>query len=58
MQIDQARVLRDALNTAIAAAEQAGATDVDLTGTLDAELSTAIGDLQAAVDAAVDQRAG
>jgi len=51
MQIEQARVLRDALSAAITEAEQSGAAEVNVTGALDAELTTAIGELQAAIDA-------
>lgn len=50
MNIDQARVLRDALDVAIAEAELAGKADVNLTGTLDASLTQAITELQAAID--------
>jgi hypothetical protein len=51
MNIDEARVLRDALTFGIEQAEAAGSTDVDVAGTLDASLSTAIAELQAAIDA-------
>jgi hypothetical protein len=51
MKIDEARVLRDALNAGIEHAEAAGSTEVDVAGTLDASLSTAIAELQAAIDA-------
>lgn len=51
MKLEQARVLRDALNDAIARADQSGADEVDLTGTLDARLGRAIGELQEQIDA-------
>lgn len=52
MNIEQARVLRDALSAAIEQAEQAGSAEVALSGTLDAQLTTAIDGLQADIDAA------
>lgn len=52
MHIEQARALKAALDTAIEQAEQAGSTEVNLQGNLQALDDAARADLQAAIDAA------
>ena len=58
MHIDQARALRDQLNTAIADAEAAGATEVSLTAALQAADDAARDDLQAAIAEAASKQGG
>jgi len=52
MKIADAKILKAALDAAIAKAEATGADKVDLQGSLSAELGHALDDLQAAIDAA------
>ena len=49
MTLEQARVMRDALTTAIQQAEAAGSTEVVLTTVLDQALGQAIAELQAEI---------
>lgn len=58
MKLDEARALRDALNTAIADAEASGSTEANLQGALDASLGAAIDELQTAIDNAAKPSGG
>lgn len=52
MKLDEAKILKAALDDAIAKAEATGSDTVDLQGSLSAQLGTALDELQAAIDAA------
>lgn len=52
MTIDEAKILKAAIDDAIAKAEFAGSSHVDLQGSLSSQLGTALDELQAAIDAA------
>ena len=51
MTLAEAKILREALDRAIAKAEFAGAAQVDLSGELSAELGAALAELAAAIAA-------